>query len=140
MVNVDPGKLSELVIKIFEGNGVPTHDSEILARVLLDANLSGRASHGVLRVVAYVNRLKLGGAKISPDIKIVKETSNTAVIDGDAGLGMVVADKAARLCREKAEKEGMACVVVRNSNHFGASAYWNEMISWFRSSTVMLTL
>ena len=128
MVNVDPGKLSELVIKIFEGNGVPTHDSEILARVLLDANLSGRASHGVLRVVAYVNRLKLGGAKISPDIKIVKETSNTAVIDGDAGLGMVVADKAARLCREKAEKEGMACVVVRNSNHFGASAYWNEMI------------
>ena len=52
MVKVDPSKLNELVIKIFEGNNVPTKDAKILARVLLEANLSGRASHGVLRVVA----------------------------------------------------------------------------------------
>lgn len=128
MIKIDPERLEVLVTKIFEGSGVPAEDSRILARVLLEANLSGRASHGVLRVAAYVNRLKKGGARVDPDIKVVKETCNSAVIDGDAGLGMVVAHRAASLCREKAEKEGMACVVVRNSNHFGASAYWNELI------------
>lgn len=128
MIKVDPEKLGALVTKIFEGNGVPEEDSRTLSKVLLEANLSGRASHGVLLVRAYVNRLKDGGAKRAPEIRIIKETANTAVIDGDAGLGMVVADKAARICREKAEKEGMACVVVRNNNHFGASAYWNSLI------------
>lgn len=128
MVSVDSKKLREYESLVFQGNGLPKEDADILARVMVEANLSGRASHGVLRTVAYLDRLHKGGAKTAPQLKTIKETPITAVIDGDAGLGMIVAEKAAKVCREKAEKEGMSCVVVRNSNHYGAAAYWCELI------------
>lgn len=128
MVSVNAEKLKELVSKIFVGNGLPESDANILAEVLVAANLSGRASHGVLRVVAYLDRLAAGGAKKVPNIHAISETNNSALLDGDNGLGMLVAYKAAQITREKAEKSGFACVVAKNSNHFGAGAYWNEMI------------
>lgn len=128
MVSVDSQKLREVVRLIFEGNGLTTEDASILAEVLVETNLSGRASHGVLRVVAYLDRLKAGGAKRQPNVHAIHETDVSALVDGDNGLGMIVAYKAAQMTREKAEKSGMACVAVKNSNHFGAGAYWAEMI------------
>lgn len=128
MVSVDAQKLRELVQKIFVGNGLTEADAEIMANVLVETNLSGRASHGVLRVVAYLDRLNKGGAKRQPNIHAIHETPISAVIDGDNGLGMLVAYKAAEITRKKAEESGFACVVVKNSNHFGANANWNEMI------------
>lgn len=129
MVKADPKKINALVTEIFVRENVPQEDAAIIAEALLDANLTGRASHGVLRVVAYVDRLEAGGGKARPDIHIVKESDTTALIDGDNGLGMVAAYKASKIAREKAEKAGIACVTVKNTNHYGAAAYWTEMIA-----------
>lgn len=129
MLRADPEKIRKLVIEIFTREDVPEEDAAVIADALLDANLTGRASHGLLRVVAYVDRLEAGGGKAHPDIRVVRESDTTAVIDGDNGLGMVAAKKASLLAREKAEKSGVSCVVVKNTNHYGAAAYWTEMMS-----------
>lgn len=128
MVTVDSQKLKRIVYEIFAGNGLCMDDAKILADVLVETNLSGRASHGVLRVGIYLERFKRGGVKLRPNIRIIRETEISAVIDGDNGAGMLVAYKAAQLTRTKAKNAGMACIVVKNSNHFGAGAYWGEMI------------
>ena len=108
---------------------MPQEHSAIIADALLDANLSGRASHGILRTKAYVDRLEADGGKPNPDMRILEESETTALLDGDNGLGMVAAYKASKLVREEAEKSGIACVTVKNTNHYGAAAYWAEMIA-----------
>lgn len=129
MVKVNPEKVKALVTEIFVREKLPKENAAIIAEALVDANLTGRASHGVLRVKAYYDRLEAGGGKANPDIRVLKETETTALMDGDNGLGMVAAYKASQLVREKAEKSGIACVTVKNTNHYGAAAYWTEMIA-----------
>lgn len=129
MVKVKPQKITELVQEIFIRENVPVEDASIIAHALVDANLTGRASHGVLRVVAYVDRLEAGGGKARPNIHVLRESDTTAVIDGDNGLGMVAACLASKIAREKAKNAGISCVTVKNTNHYGASQYWAEMIA-----------
>lgn len=129
MVRVNPEKIRSLVTEIFIRKNLPQDDATIIANALLDANLTGRASHGILRTKAYVDRLDAGGDNPRANVQVVNESETTALIDGDDGLGMVVSYKAAQIAREKAEKYGMSCVVVKNANHYGAAAYWTEMIA-----------
>ena len=126
MYTVSVTKLKELVKCIFEKGGLTSEDAAIMADSLLDANLHGMHSHGVLRVENYIKRIKSGGTNPHPDIQIVRDTPFSAVIDGDNGLGAIISSKAADLCRKKAEKVGISCVAVRHSNHYGTSAYWCE--------------
>ncbi|MDE6456662.1 MAG: Ldh family oxidoreductase [Dysosmobacter sp.] len=129
MVKVNGQKLAELITKIFTGNGLSQEDAAIISGALVDANLTGRASHGVLRTKAYVERIQKGGANTSPNIRVLSETGATALIDGDNALGMLVAHRASLLTREKAEKNSIACVTVKNSNHYGAAAAWTDMMA-----------
>ena len=96
---------------------------------LTDANARGMHSHGVLRVENYVKKLAMGSINPHPDIKTLSESPFSAVLDGDNGLGCIVSQKAAELCRCKAEAVGIGCVSVRNSNHYGTSAYYCEQMA-----------
>ena len=129
MIRVNPEKIKVLIQDIFIHCDVPRDQASVITDALLDANLSGRASHGILRTKAYVDRLEAGGGKANPNMRILQESETTALIDGDNGLGMVAAQKAAELCRQKALISGIACVTVKNTNHYGAAAYWAEMIA-----------
>ena len=100
----------------------PEH-ANLAADVLIKADLRGIDSHGVARLTGYVRLWEKGRINPTPDIKIVHETPSTATIDGDAGLGLVVAPFAMKVAIEKAEKFGSGWVSVRNSNHFGIAAY-----------------
>ncbi len=101
-------------------------DAACIADNLIEANCRGMDSHGVLRVGNYLNRIRSGGTNAPAEVKVLRETPVTAVLDGDNGVGSVVGTKAMNICREKAEKNGMAAVVIRNSNHYGTSAYYCE--------------
>jgi LDH2 family malate/lactate/ureidoglycolate dehydrogenase len=81
----------------------------------------------VARLTGYVRLWEKARINPSPDIKIVHETPTTATIDGDAGLGLVVAPFAMKVAIDKAEKYGSGWVSVRNSNHFGIAAYHTMM-------------
>jgi L-2-hydroxycarboxylate dehydrogenase (NAD+) len=124
---VDHRKLSCFVRLVFEKLGVPTSDAEIAADVLVMADLRGVDTHGVIRVSPrtwYVKWLLDGEMKARPEIRIVTESPSSALVDGDGGMGMVVGHRAMELAIRKAKDSGVAMIGVRNSRHFGMSAYY----------------
>ena len=93
------------------------------ADVLLAADLRGVDSHGVARLSSYVRLWENGRINAHPKIRVVHETPSTAVIDGDSGLGLVVAPVAMACAIKKAEQVGTGWVAVKNSNHYGIAGY-----------------
>lgn len=108
---------------IFQKIGCSIADAETASKVLLSADLRGIDSHGIARLVGYVRLWEIKRVNSSPAIKIIHETPSTAVVDGDRGLGLVVAPYAMNVAIEKAIKVGTGWVSVQNSNHFGIGAY-----------------
>ena len=95
----------------------------LAADVLIRSDMRGIDSHGVARLSGYIRLWEKQRINSRPDIRIVHETPSTATIDGDSGLGLVVAPFAMKVAIGKAEKYGSGWVSVRNSNHFGIAGY-----------------
>lgn len=126
-IRVEYEELFNFVVKIFVKLGLSKEEARIVADNLVSADLMGIESHGVQRLKRYVNGIKVGGINIKANIKIIKDAPSFAVIDGDGGMGQVVAHKAMRMAIEKAKKTGIGLVVVRNSNHYGIAGYYALM-------------
>ncbi len=103
--------------------GCSTQHAQLSADVLIKSDLRGIDSHGVARLTGYVRLWEKKRIDTNPQIRIVHETPTTATVDGDAGLGLVVAPFAMQVAIAKAEKYGSGWVSVRNSNHFGIAGY-----------------
>ncbi len=108
---------------IFLKIGCNNDDAAIAAKVLLSADLRGVDSHGVARLSGYVRLWQVQRVNVKPIINIIHETPSTAVVDGDAGLGLVVAPFAMQVAIDKAKKVGTGWVSVQNSNHYGIAGY-----------------
>jgi L-2-hydroxycarboxylate dehydrogenase (NAD+) len=100
----------------------PEH-ADLATEVLLNADLRGIDSHGIARLSGYLRLWDAKRINANPVIKVVHETPSTAVVDGDGGLGLVVAPRAMEIAIEKAKNAGTGWVAVRNSNHFGIAGY-----------------
>ena len=118
-LNYSYTQLAEFSKSIFNQMGCSDEDAGLATKVLLSADLRGIDSHGVARLSGYVRLWEADRINSRPDIQVVHETMSTAVVDGDQGLGLVVAPAAMRIAIEKASKCGTGWVAVRNSNHFG---------------------
>ena len=119
---------AEETLRIFTRNiflkmGCSEEHASLATDVLIQSDLRGIDSHGVARLSGYVRLWEKNRINPKPDIQIVYETATTATLDGDAGLGLVVAPFAMKIAIEKALKYGSGWVSVRNSNHFGIAAY-----------------
>ncbi len=115
-------QLYRFTCTIFQAIGCAEADAQEATTVLLSADLRGIDSHGIARLIGYVRLWEASRINAAPQIKIVHETPSTAVVDGDAGLGLVVAPFAMKVAIEKAKQCGTGWVSVRNSNHFGIAA------------------
>jgi L-2-hydroxycarboxylate dehydrogenase (NAD+) len=104
---------------IFLKIGCSEKDAQTASSSLLSADLRGVDSHGVARLSGYVRLWEVKRINPTPQIKIIHETPSTATIDGDAGLGLVIAPHAMHVAIEKAKLAGTGWVSVKNSNHFG---------------------
>ncbi|MFN8355764.1 MAG: Ldh family oxidoreductase [Spirosomataceae bacterium] len=128
--------LRHFVEQIFEAIGCPSHEAALAANVLVSADLRGIDSHGVARLPGYVRLYDNGRLNPKPNVQILHETPSTAILDGDKGLGLVVAPKAMEIAIEKAKIAGSGWVAVQNSNHFGIAGYHallaaeHDMIGW----------
>ena len=111
------------VQRVLETIGCSASDAHTAAIALVTADLRGIDSHGVARLQGYLRLKEAGRVNVRPNIQVVHETPSTAVIDGDAGLGLVVAPHAMRVAIQKARNCGTGWVSVRNSNHFGIAGY-----------------
>jgi L-2-hydroxycarboxylate dehydrogenase (NAD+) len=108
---------------IFSKIGCSNTDADIAAKALLAADLRGIDSHGIARLTGYVRLWQVRRVNATPQIKITHETPSTAVVTGDAGLGLVVAPFAMQVAIDKAATCGTGWVSVKNSNHFGIAGY-----------------
>lgn len=109
--------------KMFLSIGCSEEHAHTATTVLLSADLRGIDSHGIARLSGYVRLWKAGRINTTPNIGIIHETPSTAVIDGDKGLGLVVAPFAMNIAIEKAKAVGTGWVSVQNSNHFGIAGF-----------------
>lgn len=119
--------LRNFVLLAFQRLGVSQEEAETVSSVLLEADLRGIESHGIARLRRYYTGLKEGyiRAKVQPEI--IRETQVSATIDGKAGLGQVISCQAMELAIEKARKNFLGFVAVKNSNHFGIAGYYSMM-------------
>jgi LDH2 family malate/lactate/ureidoglycolate dehydrogenase len=116
-------RLRQFTEEIFKAIGCSDEHARLAADVLLRSDLRGIDSHGVARLSGYVRLWEKKRINATPDIKVVHETPTTATVDGDAGLGLVVAPFAMKVAIKKAQEFGSGWVSVRNSNHFGIAGY-----------------
>ena len=106
---------------------MPAGDARVVANTLVQADLWGHQSHGVLRTNWYIERLRHGVMSRSPSIEILRDKGCMAVIDGKECVGQVVAKRAMEMAIGKAKTHGVGVVAVRNSNHFGTLMYYTRM-------------
>ena len=116
-------QLKNFANQVFIKMGCPEPEADIASKTLVSADLRGVDSHGVARLSDYVRLWEADRINPTPDIKIAHESPSTAVVDGDAGLGLVVGPKAMRMAMQKANQVGTGWVSVKNSNHFGIAGY-----------------
>ena len=121
-VNVD--ELRTRVAGIFERLDVPAEDAGIVSHHLVEADLRGVHSHGVIRVPTYVTALRAGKINPKPNLEVVEDHGGQVVMDGDSGLGQLTAFRANELAIQRGKEHGIAAVALRSSNHCGAMAYY----------------
>ncbi|MFC1937498.1 Ldh family oxidoreductase [Chloroflexota bacterium] len=126
---VNKQELKDIGIKILTKAGVPKSDATEVAEHLAEANLRGRDSHGIARVTAIVKGINMKTINPSAQVSVVRETAATALIDGNQGIGQVVALKATDMAIEKARNVGVGIVSMRNAAHIGFLAYYTERVA-----------
>jgi uncharacterized oxidoreductase len=125
-MGIAPAPLRDLVETIFEAGGSAAAEARAVADHLIEANLMGHDSHGVIRVAPYIELLRSGKWTANRHIEIVKDAGALVAVDGGQGIGQVIAREAIDLGIERARAHGVAVVGVRNSAHMGRIGAWAE--------------
>jgi LDH2 family malate/lactate/ureidoglycolate dehydrogenase len=115
-------KLKALTEAALARAGLPAEDRTAVTRVLVEAEMMGLSTHGVMRLESYVERVRVGGVAARADIAVERKGPSLALVDGGNALGPVVGERGLAAAKEIAGETGLAYVACRNSNHFGALA------------------
>lgn len=136
---VKKDKLKSLVSnKLTEANVSEEH-ANIVAEVLVHADLRGVKSHGVLRTEHYVRRMNEGGLNTNPQFKIENKGKTSALFDGDNGMGHVIMKKAMDKAIELSKVNGIGMVGIVNSSHCGALSYFAEQAAQEETVSMVMT-
>ena len=119
--------VERLVAAIFARAGSRGEEARTVARHLVEANLAGHDSHGVIRVPSYIDWLRKDMVRANQSARIVLETDIVAVIDGQFGFGQVIGEQAMAVGIRKARRHALAAVALRNSGHLGRIGDWAIM-------------
>lgn len=124
---INPEKLIQFAKAVYQSEGVPPEDAQLAADTLVQADLWGHQSHGLLRLAWYYARLRSGAMKAITNTSLTVDSNAIAVLDGGDGVGQVVAKRAIEESIERAKKHSVGIVSVKNSNHFGTCMYFTRM-------------
>ena len=127
MKTVPAEKLVTLVTAIMQGGGSSASEAATVARRLVDSNLVGHDSHGVIRVGKYLEWVRAGWLVPNARPTVAFENDAIAIVDGNRGFGQVVGEYAGALGTRKAAKTGIAMVGLRNCGHLGRVGDWAEL-------------
>jgi len=126
-MNLSHDRLQQLVASIFQHAGCQPPEAQRVAMRLVESNLVGHDSHGVIRVAPYVQWLKAGKVLADRSIQVVFENDAIAVVDGQFGFGQTIGEQAMNLGIDKCAKHGVAVIALRNSGHLGRIGDWPTM-------------
>ena len=126
-IRVDAARLNEFATAIYAAAGMPEADARLLADTLVQSDLWGHQSHGVLRLGWYLERLRNKVMNPVTQPEFVVDAGAMAVIDGHDGVGHVLTMLATREAVKRAKQHGIAAVGVRMSNHFGTCMYYTRI-------------
>ena len=111
--------LKQIGTQIFAAAGATSDEAQIVSDALVEANLAGHDSHGILRIPEYVRWMEQGLVTMGAHITIVRESDSFAVIDGGWGFGQVVGREAMEVAIQKAEQAGVGTVAASQCCHIG---------------------
>ena len=125
---IDFETLENFMVDSLIASGVPEDDAKIVGDVLIESDKRGIDSHGIGRLKPiYIDRIDKKILNPVTKIDLIKDDQTTAVLDGNNGMGHVVARRAMEMAIEKAKEYGMGMVVVRNSTHCSIAGYYATM-------------
>jgi uncharacterized oxidoreductase len=127
MPNLRAAALVDIVAAIMDAAGCGAEEARTVARRLVDSNLVGHDSHGVIRVSRYLEWLRAGNLRANATPRLVFDGDALAIVDGERGFGQVVGEYAGRLGVDKAKRNGIAMVGLRNCGHLGRLGDWAEL-------------
>src|SRR5215212_6774445 len=122
-------RLRSFVAGIFGATGSSPEEARIVSDHLVDANLTGHDSHGLIRAAKYVDWIRDGQLLPNRHAAVVKDTPALLVVDGGFGYGQVIAHEAMELAAERAGQAGLCAVAIRNAGHLGRIGAWPEQLA-----------
>ena len=128
-VPIDAQRLTSVVADIFTACGIAVADAQIVAADLVAADLEGIASHGVMLVPMYVERIKKGSVSRRSAGEVVSDRAGAIIIDAGNALGQLTSRQAVKLVVARAREIGLAAVAVRNGFHFGTAGRYARMMA-----------
>jgi LDH2 family malate/lactate/ureidoglycolate dehydrogenase len=120
-VTVRADQLAALVARIFAAAGVPQQAARTVADGLVEADLEGLTSHGVMLTDMYLDRIRAGSVSKTEAATVVSDRDTAVVLDAGHALGQLTGNQAMSLAIERAQKIGAGIVAVRHSFHFGTA-------------------
>lgn len=124
---VDPSVLVDFATAIFEQSDIPASVARQVAQSLVLANRKGHDSHGVIRIIEYVDWVQRGWTNPNGELEVVREQPCILILDGHFGFGQVIGRQAMTLGIEKAKREGACIVSLRASGHLGRVGEFMEI-------------
>jgi LDH2 family malate/lactate/ureidoglycolate dehydrogenase len=122
-------QLEEVGCAVLERAGTPADLAQLVVHSLVESNLLGHDSHGVLRLMSYVDLVRTGRVKPAARAVIAQQTGATAIVDGLYGWGQPAAQLAARTAVSLAEQYGVGAVTIAHGNHLGRLGEYADMIT-----------
>lgn len=119
--------LQKMISELYEKAGMEKADAEYHAQALVTASLRGVDSHGVMRTEAYLTRILNGAINLHPQMQCIQEEGTLRILDADGASGYIAGRDGMSLAIQLAKENGVGMVLVRNSNHFGAAAFYAQM-------------
>jgi LDH2 family malate/lactate/ureidoglycolate dehydrogenase len=121
--------LTDWVRELLQAQGVSASDAQITADSLVSADVEGVASHGVMLLPMYLDRLRAGSVKAHARPCVVEDLGGLVVMSAQQALGQVSSQIAVRLAVERAQVHGLSAVTVRDAFHFGAASFWARQVA-----------
>ncbi|MGI9493314.1 MAG: malate/lactate/ureidoglycolate dehydrogenase [Geminicoccaceae bacterium] len=123
-MHIQADRLVQAGATIFEASGSSSEEAKKVARRLVDANLTGHDSHGVIRIPQYIDAVKDGSLQPNRQAKVMSDSGAVVVLDGQFGYGQIVGEQTIDAAIEKARLHGIGMATLRNAGHLGRIGDW----------------
>ena len=127
MPTIDAARLTQFTSEIFQRSHIPADEAQQVAESLVLANLKGHDSHGVIRIIEYVDWVRRGWIVADAHSQVEREQPCILIVNGNFGFGQVVGREAITRGIEKAKRDGACILSLRCSGHLGRVGEFMEL-------------